>query len=187
MRGRFEGYSKGADTEKKILRDVFEKGDAWFRSGDLLRRDAEGYFYFVDRIGDTFRWKGENVATSEVSEAISVFPGVKEANVFGVKVPGTDGRAGMVSIVAKGDLDLAAFKAHVEKNLPGYARPIFVRQQQEIEVTGTFKHRKVELVKEGFDPSVIKEPLYFLDPVDGQYVPLRKELHDRIVAGEIRL
>ena len=187
VRGRFEGYSKGADTEKKILRDVFEKGDAWFRSGDLLRRDAEGYFYFVDRIGDTFRWKGENVATSEVSEAISVFPGVKEANVFGVKVPGTDGRAGMVSIVAKGDLDLAAFKAHVEKNLPGYARPIFVRQQQEIEVTGTFKHRKVELVKEGFDPSVIKEPLYFLDPVDGQYVPLRKELHDRIVAGEIRL
>ncbi len=187
VRGRFEGYSKGADTEKKILRDVFEKGDAWFRTGDLLRRDAEGYFYFVDRIGDTFRWKGENVATSEVAEAISVFPGVKEANVYGVQVPGTDGRAGMVSIVAKGELDLAAFKAHVEKNLPAYARPIFVRQQQEIEVTGTFKHRKVELVKEGFDPSAVPDPLFFLDPVDGQYVPLRKELHDRIIAGEIRL
>jgi fatty-acyl-CoA synthase len=93
-RGRFEGYSKGADTEKKILRNVFEKDDAWFRTGDLLKRDALGYYYFVDRIGDTFRWKGENVATSEVAEAISVFPGIKEANVYGVKVPGTDGRAG---------------------------------------------------------------------------------------------
>ena len=186
-RGRFEGYSKGADTEKKILRDVFEKGDAWFRTGDLLRRDAEGYFYFVDRIGDTFRWKGENVATSEVSEAISVFPGVKEANVFGVKVPGTDGRAGMVSMVAAPDLDLVAFKSHLDRNLPAYARPIFVRLQKEMEVTGTFKHRKVELVKEGYEPTAVGDPLYFLDPVTSQYVSLTKELHDRINAGEIRL
>jgi fatty-acyl-CoA synthase len=186
-RGRFEGYSKGADTEKKILRDVFEKGDAWFRTGDLLRRDAEGYFYFVDRIGDTFRWKGENVATSEVAEAISVFPGVKEANVFGVKVPGTDGRAGMVSMVAAPDLDLVAFKSHLDRNLPVYARPIFVRLQKEMEVTGTFKHRKVELVKEGYDPAAVPDPLYFLDPVTAQYVSLTKDLHDRVNAGEIRL
>lgn len=186
-RGRFEGYSKGADTEKKILRNVFEKDDAWFRTGDLLRRDSEGYFYFVDRIGDTFRWKGENVATSEVAEAISVFPGVKEANVYGVMVPGTDGRAGMASIVSSADLDLAAFKTHVEKNLPAYSRPIFLRQQQEIEVTGTFKHRKVELVKEGFDPSAVKEPIFFLDPVSASYVRLTPELHNRINAGEIRL
>jgi fatty-acyl-CoA synthase len=187
QRGRFEGYSKGADTEKKILRDVFEKGDAWFRTGDLLRRDAEGYFYFVDRIGDTFRWKGENVATSEVAEAISVFPGVKEANVYGVKVPGTDGRAGMVSMVAAPDIDLLVFKSHLERNLPAYARPIFVRLQKEMEVTGTFKHRKVELVKEGYDPAAVGDPLYFLDPVTSQYVSLTKELHDRINAGEIRL
>jgi fatty-acyl-CoA synthase len=186
-RGRFEGYSKGADTEKKILRDVFEKGDAWFRTGDLLKRDANGYYFFIDRIGDTFRWKGENVATSEVAEAISIFPGVKEANVYGVKVPGADGRAGMAALVAGGALDLAKFKAHLEKNLAAYARPIFLRMQPEIEVTGTFKHRKVELVKEGYDPRIVKDPLFFLDPVGGQYKPLTTELHDRIVAGEIRL
>ncbi len=186
-RGRFEGYSKGADTEKKILRNVFEQGDTWFRTGDLLRRDALGYFYFVDRIGDTFRWKGENVATSEVAEAISVFPGVKEANVYGIKVPGTDGRAGMASLVIDGQIDLAEFKRHLDKNLPAYARPIFLRLQGEIEVTGTFKHRKIELVKEGFDPRAIADPLHFLDPVTNQYVALTPEIHDRIVAGEIRL
>ena len=186
-RGRFEGYSKGSDTEKKILRNVFEKDDAWFRTGDLLKRDAVGYFYFIDRIGDTFRWKGENVATSEVAEAISIFPGVKEANVYGVKVPGTDGRAGMAALVAGDKLDLAKFKAHLEKNLAAYARPIFLRLQPEIEITGTFKHRKVELVKEGYDPRVVKDPLFFLDPVDSQYVPLTPELHDRIAAGEVRL
>jgi fatty-acyl-CoA synthase len=146
-----------------------------------------GYHYFIDRIGDTFRWKGENVATSEVAEAISVFPGIKEANVYGVKVPGADGRAGMAALVTAGDIDLAKFKAHLEKNLANYARPIFLRMQGEIEVTGTFKHRKVELVKEGYDPRVVKDPLFFLDPVGGHYRPLTIELHDRIVAGEIRL
>jgi fatty-acyl-CoA synthase len=186
-RGRFEGYSKGTDTEKKILRDVFEKGDAWFRTGDLLRQDAQGYYYFVDRIGDTFRWKGENVATSEVAEAISVFPGIKEANVYGVKVPSADGRAGMAALVTSGPIDLTAFKTHLEKNLPAYARPIFLRMQGEIEITGTFKHRKIELVKDGFDPRAVKDPLHFLDPVDGQYVALTPELYDRLMAGEIRL
>ena len=151
-----------------------------------MRRDGHGYFYFVDRIGDTFRWKGENVATSEVSEALGVVPGVKEANVYGVKVPGTDGRAGMASLVVEGALDLAKFQSHVEKNLPAYARPIFLRLQGEIEVTGTFKHRKVELVKEGFDPKLIKEPLYFMEPVHTRYVPLTAEIYDRIMAGEVR-
>jgi fatty-acyl-CoA synthase len=186
-RGRFEGYSKGTETEKKILRDVFAKGDAWFRTGDLLRRDALGYYFFVDRIGDTFRWKGENVATSEVAEAISVYPGIKEANVYGVKVPGTDGRAGMAALVTESALDLAKFKEHLGKNLPAYARPIFLRMQGEIEITGTFKHRKVELVKEGYDPRAVKDPLFFLDPVTGNYVALTPELYDRILAGEIRL
>src|SRR6185295_133003 len=96
----FDGYSKSADTEKKVLHDVFVKGDAWFRTGDLLKRDALGYFYFVDRIGDTFRWKGENVSTNEVAEVLNVVPGIKEANVYGVAIPGQDGRAGMASIVA---------------------------------------------------------------------------------------
>ena len=186
-RGRFEGYSKGTDTEKKILRNVFERDDAWFRTGDLLRRDAGGYYYFVDRIGDTFRWKGENVATSEVAEAISVFPGIKEANVYGVKVPGTDGKAGMAALVVAGLPDLVKFKEHLDRNLPAYSRPIFLRLQGEIEVTGTFKHRKIELVKEGYDPRMISEPLYFLDPITSQYVTVTPELRDRIAAGEIRL
>lgn len=185
--GRFDGYAKKEETEKKILRDVFEKGDAWFRTGDLLRQDKLGYFYFVDRIGDTFRWKGENVSTAEVTEAISVFPGIKEANVYGVQVPGTDGRAGMASIVADGSLDLDKLRGHIEKELPEYARPLFIRVSPEIEVTGTFKHRKVELVREGFDVKRVSDPIYFNSPVDRKFVPLDEALHDKICSGEFRL
>ena len=126
---RFEGYADRAATEKKILRDAFEKGDSWFRTGDLMRRDARGYYYFVDRIGDTFRWKGENVSTSEVSELITVFPGIVETNVYGVAVDGRDGRAGMAAIVAAADLDLAALHRHVHEKLSPFARPLFLRLQ----------------------------------------------------------
>src|SRR5207245_2140076 len=124
---RFEGYTSPEASERKILRDVFEPGDAWVRTGDLMRRDEHGYFYFIDRIGDTFRWKGENVATSEVSAAICTFPGVKEANVYGVAVPGAEGRAGMATIVAGDGLDLAAFRTHLADRLPDYAQPVFLR------------------------------------------------------------
>ncbi|HEX7776218.1 MAG TPA: long-chain-acyl-CoA synthetase [Parvibaculum sp.] len=184
--GRFDGYAKKEETEKKILRDVFEKGDQWFRTGDLLKQDRLGYFYFVDRIGDTFRWKGENVSTAEVSEAISVFPGVKEANVYGVSIPGTDGRAGMASIVAEG-LDLDKLRKHIDKELPEYARPLFVRLAPEMETTGTFKQRKVELVKEGIDLSQIADPIYFNSPTEKKFVPLDRDLHDRICSGAYKL
>src|SRR5262249_45593870 len=109
----FENYTDDAASEKKILRSVFRPGDAWFRTGDLMRRDEKGYVYFVDRIGDTFRWKGENVATSEVSEAICAFPGITHADVYGVPVPGADGRAGMAVLVSDGELDLVAFRTHL--------------------------------------------------------------------------
>ena len=115
---RFEGYTSASATEKKILRDVFEKGDAYFRTGDLLRMDEDSYFYFVDRIGDTFRWKGENVATSEVAEVLSVATGVREANVYGVAVPGNEGRAGMAALVVDDGFDPAALYAHVTRELP---------------------------------------------------------------------
>jgi fatty-acyl-CoA synthase len=144
------------DTWRKILRNVFEPGDAWFRTGDLMRKDKEGYFYFMDRIGDTFRWKGENVSTFEVSEAICAFPGVKEANVYGVTVPAVDGRAGMAALVTGGELDLAAFRAHLIARLPAYACPLFLRFQSKMDVTGTFKHAKSDLVRQGYDPSVIE-------------------------------
>ena len=127
---RFEGYASKAETEKKILRDVFEKGDAWFRTGDLMRKDANGYFYFVDRIGDTFRWKGENVATSEVQEAITVFPGIVEANVYGVAIPGKDGRAGMAAVVAEGNIDLNAFREHLVASLPELCPPAVPAHQE---------------------------------------------------------
>jgi len=183
---RFEGYAKKEETEKKILRNVFREGDAWFRSGDLLKQDARGYFYFIDRIGDTFRWKGENVATSEVAEVLSVFPGIEEANVYGVHVPGADGRAGMASIVGK-DLDMAGLHKHISSQLPEYAQPLFLRVQPEMEITGTFKHRKVDLVKEGFDPEVIDEPIFFNDPIAKVFVPLDKALYEKICSGDFRL
>lgn len=187
-RTSFEGYSKGTDTQKKLLTDVFAKGDRFFRSGDLLRRDAKGYYYFVDRIGDTFRWKGENVATSEVAEAMSLFPGVKEANVYGVKVGGLDGRAGMIALLAGPELDLAKLPAYLEGQLPAYARPIFIRLlQHEMEITGTFKHRKVELVKEGFDPATLTDPMFWLDPESKSYKPLTPEAYAKIVSGELKI
>jgi fatty-acyl-CoA synthase len=183
----FEGYTKKADTEKKILRDVFAKGDTWFRTGDLMRRDEHGYFYFIDRIGDTFRWKGENVATSEVAEALSAIPGIKETNVYGVKVPGADGRAGMAALVVDGSFDITSLGEKLEGHLSSIARPVFLRLQPQIDVTGTFKQRKVELVREGFDPSTISDPLYWFDPVSHRYEKLDAARYSDIVLDRIKL
>jgi fatty-acyl-CoA synthase len=184
---RFEGYASQDDTERKILRGAFETGDAWFRTGDLMRKDENGYFYFIDRIGDTFRWKGENVATSEVSEAITTFPGISHANVYGVTIPGRDGRAGMAAIMVDGDLDLAAFRAHVARQLPDYARPVFLRVQGEMDITATFKQRKVDLVRQGFDPGGTRDPIYFSDPASQSYVRLDQDLYGRIQSGQVRI
>jgi fatty-acyl-CoA synthase len=182
----FEGYTNEAASEKKILRDVFEPGDAWFRTGDLMQKDERGYFYFVDRIGDTFRWKGENVATSEVSEAICAFHGIEEANVYGVAIPGTDGRAGMATIVAGNGLDLAAFRAHLIDRLPDHARPVFLRVRDDLEVTATFKHTKSALVREGYDPVATGDAIYFNDRERQAFVRLDKALYDRIQTSQIR-
>jgi fatty-acyl-CoA synthase len=184
---RFEGYASKAESEKKILRDAFEKGDAWFRTGDLMRKDANGYFYFVDRIGDTFRWKGENVSTSEVQEAIAVFPGIAEANVYGVAIPGKDGRAGMAAIATEGNLDLAAFRQHLNSHLPEYARPLFLRIKGEIDHTGTFKQTKVNLVKQGFDPATTGDPIYFNDAAGQAFVRLDQPLYERIQGMQVRV
>ncbi len=183
----FEGYTKAADTEKKILHDVFARGDAWFRTGDLMRRDAHGYFYFVDRIGDTFRWKGENVATSEVAEALSSIPGIREVNIYGVKVPGADGRAGMAALVVDGGFDITGLAERLESHLATYARPVFLRLQPQIEVTATFKQRKVDLVREGFDPSAIADPLYWFDPETRRYERLDVVRYADIVEDRVKL
>ncbi|HEX9905411.1 MAG TPA: long-chain-acyl-CoA synthetase [Propylenella sp.] len=183
---RFEGYSDPVATHKKILADVFEKGDRWFRTGDLMKKDRLGYYYFIDRIGDTFRWKGENVATSEVSEALTVFPGIKEANVYGVRVPGAEGRVGMAALVVEDGLDLEGFGRHVMR-LPAYARPVFLRIKREIETTSTFKQRKLDLVKESFDLSATHDPIYFLHPELQVYVPLEPAGFAAIAEGKVRL
>lgn len=185
--GRFDGYADPEATKKKIVTDAFERGDRYFRTGDLMRRDAEGYFYFIDRIGDTFRWKGENVATSEVAEVLSVMDAIDEANVYGVEVPNTDGRAGMAAIVAKNGLDVSEVYAQVAKELASYARPVFLRQLTEMEVTGTLKHRKVDLVRQGFDPKKIDDPLFVRDDANQTYIPITPDVHQRIVAGEHKI
>jgi fatty-acyl-CoA synthase len=184
---RFEGYADATETGRKILHDVFEKGDAWFRTGDLMRKDRNGYFYFVDRIGDTFRWKGENVSTTEVEEAISRFGGIAEANVYGVAVPGREGRAGMAALVAGDNLNLTALNDYLARQLPEYARPVFLRIRQDNDITTTFKQKKVDLVKDGFDPGRTSDPIYFSDPQRKAFVRLDGALFADINAGRIRL
>jgi fatty-acyl-CoA synthase len=182
---RFEGYTSPEETERKILRNVFERGDAWFRTGDLLRRDADDYFYFVDRIGDTFRWKSENVSTQEVAAILNTFPGVEIANVYGVEVPGDAGRAGMAALVLQAStaFDGRAFYAFTETHLPRYAAPLFLRLPKEADMTGTLKLRKMTLQRDGYDPQRVKDPLYVRDEQAGAYVPLTVERADGLVPG----
>ncbi|MBV9968932.1 MAG: long-chain-acyl-CoA synthetase, partial [Xanthobacteraceae bacterium] len=184
--GRFEGYTAQDETESKVLRDVFEPGDAWFRSGDLMRRDAAGFYYFVDRAGDTFRWKGENISASEVAAAIASFPGVRDALVYGVSIPGADGRAGMAQIAAAGPLDVAALRAHLLKRLPRYALPVVLRIRSALELTPTFK-RKAGGQEAPYDPHSCPDPLYVHVPGAGGYVALDAALYARIREGRIRL
>jgi fatty-acyl-CoA synthase len=184
---RFDGYTDDAATEKKVLRDVFERGDAWFRTGDLMRRDEANFYYFVDRIGDTFRWKGENVATSEVAAAITAFPGVVDANVYGVEIPGADGRAGMAEIVCRGPIDLVALRDHLARHLPRYARPVVLRLRKAVDLTPTFKPLKRAIGPDAYDPSAFSDGLYVNDPDRRAYVALDPALYERIRVGAMRL
>uniref|UniRef100_A0A3Q2VAU7 long-chain-fatty-acid--CoA ligase n=1 Tax=Haplochromis burtoni TaxID=8153 RepID=A0A3Q2VAU7_HAPBU len=185
----FSGYAKGKQqTDKKKLRDVFEKGDMYFNSGDLLKIDDEGFIFFQDRIGDTFRWKGENVATTEVADHLLTVDFVEEANVYGVKVPGHEGRIGMAALKLKENMDFdgKALYQHVKNYLPSYARPRFVRIQDALVVTSTFKQMKVKLAEEGFNPALIKDPLFYLEDNKG-YIPMTQELFNCIAEGRLRL
>ena len=185
--GRFDGYTNATDTEKKILRDVFAKGDAWFRTGDLMKIDDGGFFHFVDRLGDTFRWKGENVATSEVNDTILECPGVIDATTYGVAVPGADGRAGMAAIVTDASFDFAEFRNHLSRRLPAYACPVFVRLSTALDSTETFKQKKQDLVRAGFDPRTVADPLFFRDAKSGDFLRLDADHHARLLQGVIRL
>lgn len=185
-RHAFSGYADKAASEKKVLRDVFVRGDRWFRTGDLMKQDQDGYVYFIDRIGDTFRWKGENVSTTEVEQRLADAPGVKEVIAYGVPVPAQDGKAGMVALVVDGRFSAKPFAEWVDQELPVYARPVFVRLIKIPDTTGTFKYRKVDLVADGFDPHKVDGPLYVRGGKNG-YTRLSDAGLAAITAGEARL
>ena len=186
VRSEYSGYLDKAASESKVLESVMERGDHWFATGDLMKQDADGYFYFVDRIGDTFRWKGENVSTNEVAERLQAFEGVEQATVYGVSVEGADGRAGMAALVMDRPFDPKAFGEHVARELPAYAQPLFVRLLPAMDTTGTFKIRKVDLVADGYDPGKVRTAMFFHDPKKG-YVKLTKAVFEKLAAGAIRV
>jgi len=186
----FEGYTSAEATEKKILRDVFKKGDRFFRTGDLMKKDSKGYFYFVDRIGDTFRWKGENVSTMEVSEVLSVFPGIVDANVYGAAVPGKDGRACMVALtLAEGEtLDREKFATYCRANLPTYSIPMFIRfLEEDINLTGTLKHQKVDYRNQGCDPNAVTDPMWWYNMEKSIFEEYSHVQYAEICDGRARL
>ena len=189
---KFDGYTDKKASEKKIAKDVFKKGDKWFRSGDLLKLDADGFVYFVDRVGDTFRWKGENVATTEICMAVTEEPkveGIEDVNVYGVLVPNCpDGRIGMISVNKEKDKDVNFNNLYNKiQSLPKYAQPHFVRILPEADMTGTFKHKKVKLREDGFDINKIIDPIYIIDRDSKSYKKLTKEIYTEIVDGKLRL
>ncbi|XP_066540802.1 long-chain fatty acid transport protein 2-like isoform X1 [Hoplias malabaricus] len=186
----FRGYANSPEqTEKKKLRNVFVKGDIYYNSGDLMKIDEHGFVYFQDRIGDTFRWKGENVATSEVSDVLISMDLIEEANVYGVKVPGHEGRTGMAALkLMEGqNFDGAAVFELMENLLPSYARPRFIRIQEALNTTSTFKHTKKMLVEEGFDPNTVRDQLYFLLDAKKTYVPMTHDIFNSIKDGQLKL
>ncbi len=184
----FDGYTDAEASAKKLFHNVFKAGDCWFNSGDLVRDQGFRHIAFVDRVGDTFRWKGENVATTQVEAALNAHPKVEQAVVYGVQLPGTDGRAGMASLSwAEQSVDGKALADFLQNRLPAYAVPLFLRLREEQEVTGTFKFKKTDLKKAGFDPAQISEPLYALLDKKRGYQPLDQALFERICSGEVRI
>lgn len=182
-------YVNQEETSKKIVHDIFKKGDSYFLTGDLLVMDEYGYVYFHDRIGDTFRWHGENVSTAEVEAVMSKILGLRDVVVYGVRVPGTEGRAGMAAIVDcdnKG-VDLNALHQGLTEQLPRYAHPIFLRIVDSVTVTGTFKLQKNTLKEEGYDKGAIKDELFYFDGKASEYVMLDADKYVKIASGEMRI
>ena len=185
----FVGYTSKEATDSKIVKNVFQEGDAWVNTGDLLRNIGYGHAQFADRTGDTFRWKGENVSTTEVEEVANTLSQISLSTVYGVKMPGGDGRAGMIAIIAKcniDDFDLKWLGDHLQRTLPSYAVPKFVRLNKNIECTSTHKIKKVLLKNEGFDPARVNDSLYVLLPGESEYKSLTAEIYSEILDGKYR-
>ncbi|KAK9978115.1 hypothetical protein ABG768_019883 [Culter alburnus] len=185
---RFDGYASQDATRKKIAYNVFRKNDSAYLSGDVLVMDELGYMYFRDRSGDTFRWKGENVSTTEVEGTLSSLLGQTDVAVFGVNVPGVEGKAGMAAIAdTTGSFDCNSFLREVQQALPPYARPIFLRISPCVDTTGTFKIQKTRLQKEGYDPRLTADQIYFLNSRAGRYELVNEELYNAFEEGRISL
>ncbi len=184
----FDGYTDPARSEAVILRDVFRRGDAWFNTGDLMRGIGCKHAQFVDRLGDTFRWKGENVSTTEVENVLGAFPGVEDAVVYGVEIPGTNGRCGMAALrlAASTHLDCHALADHLDRELPSYASPLFLRLLEDVETTGTFKYKKTDLKQQAYEPEAVRAPLYARLPGEQGFRPLDGPLYQAIQRGEYR-
>ncbi len=184
----FAGYTDKKKTEEKIIRDAFKKGDLWFSTGDMLRNMGFRHVQFVDRLGDTFRWKGENVATMEVEKALDSFSGIASSAVYGVVMPKGDGRAGMAAVIREegSDPDLNALTAHLRSVLPKYAVPIFLRFVKDFQLTATHKIKKTELKNDGYNPAVLKGDVFVLLPGNDTYVPVDDVLYQDIMTGKYK-
>ena len=188
----FDGYTEKDKSESAILRDVLKKGDAYFNTNDLVRKMGFNHASFVDRLGDTFRWKSENVSTTEVEGVICGHEEVDECIVYGVQIPNMVGRAGMVNLIlpadgSKKEFDLVSLYEYMKKELAGYSIPIFIRVSKSVATTETMKHQKGGLKKEGYDCEATGDPIYFLDPESKSYIPCTKEIRDKINAGAYQL
>ena len=183
----FEGYTDADASAKKLFRDVFKKGDCWFNTGDLVLNQGFKHVAFADRLGDTFRWKGENVATTEVESILMEHPDIEHAVVYGVEIPHTDGRAGMAALTLRAGStpDWRGVARHLQEKLPAYAIPLFLRLREQEEVTGTFKYRKVELKNEAYHLAQVSDPLLVLLPRGNAYQALDAGTESDIAAGRI--
>jgi acyl-CoA synthetase (AMP-forming)/AMP-acid ligase II len=179
---RFDGYVDRKASESKVLRDVFRHGDRYFNTGDLIQLHEARWMSFADRLGDTFRWKGENVSTAEVGEILCGAPGVLEANVYGVEIPGTDGRAGMAALKTSNGFTLEGFATYVREHLAVYQRPLFLRLLRgEMRIVGTLKQQKAEYQTEGYDPAQVSDDLYVLS--GERYRAVDAAVYEDIVRG----
>lgn len=183
----FLGYVDKRASEKKVIRDVFRKGDSAFLSGDVLVSDDRGNLFFVDRTGDTFRWKGENCSTSEIEAQVSNEAEYRDCVVYGVEIPNVEGRAGMAAIVdPERTLDLKALNVNLKNSLPNYARPQFIRTLEKIDMTGTCKLKKLDLQKDSYNPNGITDKVYYLNSRSNEYELLTPEIYEKINSNEIR-
>lgn len=184
-----DGYSDKAKTKKVIMTDVFEKGDRWFNTGDLIKDIGFKHAQFVDRLGDTYRWKGENVSTTEVENLIANYPKIDEVVAYGVEIPNTNGRAGMASITPNISLDDFDFKdlySYIKSTMPLYAIPVFLRIKTAMDTTGTFKYKKADLKNEAYDIAKTDEPIYVILPGGDEFIPINAELLKKIDEGKYR-